>query len=116
MQKISDQSQTFPYRIMPFMSGVPLMYFHTLDNTTNQNCMTDDKHLTGVLDAWNMCKHEIEGDDNCCFTVVAFRLITISSSLICENKRFLLSRGIDLSMNMQAIATQLRYLAVAEWT
>ena len=82
--------------MMPFMSGVPSMYFHTLDNNTNQNCMTHEKHLTGVLDAWNMCKHEIKGDGNCCFTAVAF--------------------GIDPSMDMQAIATQLRHLAVAEWT
>ena len=92
------------------------MYFHTLDNTTNQNCMTHDKCLTGVFDAWNMCKHEIGGDGNCCFTAVAFGLITISTNLTCENKQFLLSCGIDLSKNMQAIATQVRYLAVAEWT
>ena len=101
---------------MPFMSGVPSMYFHTLDNNTNQNCMTHKKHLTGVLDAWNMCKHEIKEDGNCCFTAVAFGLITNSTNLTYENQQFLLSCGIDPSMDMQTIATQLRHLAVAEWT
>ena len=71
------------------------MYFHTLDNNTNQNCMTHEKHLTGVFDAWNMCKHEIEGDGNCCFTAVAF--------------------GIDPSMDMQAIATQLRLKIIVSY-
>ena len=116
MQQISDHSQTFSYRMMPFMSGVPSMYFHSLDNNTNQSCMTHEKRLTGVLDAWNMCKHEIEGDGNCCFTAVAFGLITNSTNLTYENKQFLLSCGIDPSMDVQAIATQLRHLAVAEWT
>ena len=75
MQQISDHSPTFSYRMIPFMSGVPSMYFHTLDNNTNQNCMTHEKHLTGVLDAWNMCKHEMKGDGNCCFTALLLELI-----------------------------------------
>ena len=88
MQKISDQSQTFSYRMMPFMSGMPSMYFHTLDNTTNQNCMTYDKCLTGLLDTWNMWKHEIEEDGNCCFTAVAFSLITNSTNLTYKTNSF----------------------------
>ena len=89
---------------MPFMSNVPSIIFHSLNNDTNSNKLLHDKRLSDVLDAWGLCRHEIVGDGNCCFTAVAFGLIFSAESLSGEYKHFLHLKEVDLSMGIDKIA------------
>ena len=49
LQKLSKKSPTFSYRMMPFMSKVPNLYFHYLKNTSVDNESAHDKRLSNVL-------------------------------------------------------------------
>ena len=62
-----------------------------------------------------MTKHAIEGDGNCCFSAVAFSLMTNLILLSDEHKSFLRSLGLDFSGDVQSIALKLRQITVAEW-
>lgn len=62
-----------------------------------------------------MRKVNVEGDGNCCFSAVASSLIYNSALLSEVHKTFLLTLEIDLSMNIQCVASRLRELTVNEW-
>ena len=49
------------------MSDVPSLFFHRLDNDTNENETKHEQFLKNVLKAWGMQKICIDGDRNCCF-------------------------------------------------
>ena len=75
MKSIAGSSPLFSYQMMPFMSQVPSLYFHRLTSTECTEHKTHTDRLSDILEACNMRKHVIEGDGNCCFTAVAFRLV-----------------------------------------
>jgi len=62
-----------------------------------------------------MYKHTVEGDGDCCFSAVDFSLINNLRLLSGSNKKFLQDLGIDLSMDLPAMAMQLRKITVREW-
>ena len=115
IQKMSGKSPLFSYYMMPFMASVPSIVFHCLNNDTSSNKLLHDQRLSDVLDGWDLCKHDIIGDGNCCFTAVAFSLILNTEGLSDEYKHFLYLKEVDLSMDIQQVAIRLRQLAVNEW-
>ena len=112
---MSGKSPLFSYHMMPFMSSVPSIVFHCLNNDTSNNKLLHDKRLYDVLDGWGLCKHESIGDGNCCFTAVAFSLMLNTEGLSDEYKHFLHLKEVDLSMGIEEVAMRLRQLAVNEW-
>ena len=62
-----------------------------------------------------MCQQDIQGDGNYCFSAVAFSLIVNWGVLSDEERTSLASCGLSSSMNIEAMAAQLRKLAVEEW-
>ena len=117
MCHIVGSSPTFSYHMIPFMSGVPSLYFHgsSSNQCADAQIQAHEKRLSNILDSCNMCKHIIEGDGNCCFSAVAFSLKANFSFLSDSHKLFYFSCGLDLSGDMQSIASQLRKLTVSEW-
>ena len=115
LSRIPGSYGTLSSRLIPFMSRVPSFFFRGSKITDSSN---DDNHknrLSNVLEAWNMCQQGIQGDGNCCFSAVAFSLIVNWGVLSDEETTSLASCGLSSSMNIEAMASQLRKLAVEEW-
>ena len=89
LQKISQSTPTFSYHMMPFMSEVPYMYFHPVNNENSDITKQHDKHLANVLKGWGVMKQPMEGDGNCCFNAVAFSLISNIDNLSDSQKDLL---------------------------
>jgi len=115
LQRMSQSTPTFSYRMMPFMSEVPYMYFHSLDNESDDIKAQHDKRLSNVLKGWGVMKQPMEGDGNCCFKAIAFSLISNNDNLSNLEKDSLKSRGIDTSLNIDSLSVRLRELVVNEW-
>ena len=115
MQCIVHSSPLFSYHMLPFMSGVPTLYFHRLCTTRSSDAQIHAERLSHVLETCNMTKHIIVGDGNCCFTAVAFSLINNTPILQDHHKYYLQSIGLDLLADMESVALQLRQLTVKEW-
>jgi len=71
---------------MPFMSEVPYLYFHSLNNEDSDVTAQHNKRLTNVLKGWGVTKYPMEGDGNCCFNAVAFSLISNADNLTRSQK------------------------------
>lgn len=112
---IIKNSPKFSYRMMPFMSSVPTLYFQSSKSTLSEHAEVHAKRLTNILESCSMCKHTIEGDGNCCFSAVAYSLISNLHLLTEPNKQFLQDLGVDLSVDMSTLAIQLRKVTVREW-
>ena len=115
LRSMSKNTPTFSYRMMPFMSEVPYMYFHSLNNESSDIKVQHDKRLADVLKGWGVMKQPMEGDGNCCFNAVAFSLISNNDNLSDPQKDLLKTRGIDVSMDIEKLSATLRKLVVAEW-
>ena len=115
LQRMSQNTPTFSYRMIPFMSEVPCMYFHSLNNESDDIKAQHDKRLSNVLEGWGVTKQPMEGDGNCCFNAIAFSLISNSDNLSNLEKDSLKSRGIDTSLNIDDLSVRLRQLVVNEW-
>lgn len=115
LQKLSKKTPTFSYRMMPFMSEVPNLYFHCLNNSTMDNESVHNKRLSNVLKGWGVTKEPMEGDGNCCFSAVAFSIKINSNHLTNLQITTLKNNGIDVSLDLDTSATVLRQLVVAEW-
>ena len=113
MCQIVGNSPIFSYHMMPFMSGVPSLYFHRLTSTTEEH--NHAMRLLHILEYCNMQKYVVDGDGNCCFSAVAFSLMTNVTHLNDQQKHFLHTFGLDLSADMNSLAIQLRELTVTEW-
>ena len=114
MQKQSSQSPAFNYKFLPLMASVASLFFHG-----NPSCETDEharseRRLNDVLQAWGMKCHSIDGDGNCCFTAVAFAILTNSLQISRHSTTFFNNLGIQLT-DLKHISTRLRSLTVAEW-
>lgn len=98
-------SPKYSYHMIPFMSGVPSLYFHHLSSNqcADAQMYAHEKRLSNILDSCNMCI--IEGDGNCCFSAVAFSLKTNFSLLSDQHKAFYCSRGLGLSGDIQSFET-----------
>ena len=98
-----------------FYVCVPTLYFQRLTST---QCVEEQIHtnrLSDTLEACNMQKHVVDGDGNCCFSAVAFSLVTNFPLLSDHQQCFLRTSGLDLLADMNTLALQLRQLTVAEW-
>jgi len=72
MSHIIDNSPTFSFHMMPFMSGVYTNFvFHSLSAPQCAEAQVHAKHLSDLLDSCNMTTYVIKGDGNCCFSAVA---------------------------------------------
>ena len=108
LSRIPGSYGTLSSRLIPFMSRVPSLFFRGSKITDSSS---DDNHknrLSNVLEAWNMCQQDIQGDGNCCFSAVAFSLIVNWGVLSDEERTSLASCGLSSSMNIEAMAAQLR--------
>ena len=115
LQKLSKKAPTFSYRMMPFMSEVPSLYFHYVNNATADNESAHDIRLSNVLKGWGVTKEPMVGDGNCCFSAIAFSIKINSNNLTNLQKATLNNNGIDISLDIKTLAAVLRQLVVAEW-
>lgn len=114
--KKSGKSPTFYYQMMSFMCDVPSMFFHQLDNDTNENKIKHEQRLNNVLNAWGMHKISIDGDGNCCFNAIAFSIFNNYESFGDDYKLYLEALGLNIKANsMQEISFKLRELTVTGW-
>ena len=67
MHHIVQGSPLFSYHMMPFMSRVPSLYFHSPTVAQGSDAQNHSDRLSHILDSCNMVKHVIEGDGNCFF-------------------------------------------------
>ena len=115
LSRIPGSYGTLSSRLIPFMSRVPSLFFRGSKITDSSNDDNQKNRLSNVLEAWNMGQQDIQGDGNCCFSAVAFSLIVNWGVLSDEETTSLASCGLSSSMNIEAMAAQLRKLAVEEW-
>jgi len=115
LQKLSGKSPIFSQYMMPFMSEVPYLYFHSLNNNTSEVIAQHNKRLTNVLKGWDVSKHPMKGDGNCCFNAVAFSIINNFENLTVTQRHFLKTNGIHGSADTESLSIVLRQLVVAEW-
>ena len=114
--KKSGKSPTFSYHMMSFMCDVPSMFFHRLDNDTNENKIKHKQRSNDVLNTWGMCKVSIDGDGNCCFNAVAFSILNNFQSFNDDYKVYLETFGLNIKANnAQEVSLKLRELTVAKW-
>jgi hypothetical protein len=67
-------STALRYQFIPFMSSVSSLFFSNLGTATSQT------KLNGLIDSWNMRKHPVSKNGNCCFVSVALGLQTVNSN------------------------------------
>ena len=115
MQKQSSQSPAFNYKFLPFMSSVASIFFHHNPKPEVDEHARSEKRLENVLTAWGMKGHCIEGDGNCCFSTVAFSLLTNVTYILQNSPGFFSNIGIKPSDTLKSLSMQLRNLTVDEW-
>ena len=115
LSRIPGSYGTLSSRLIPFMSRVPSLFFRGSKSTDSSSEDNHKRRLSDVLEARSMCQQNIQGDGNCCFSAVAFSLIVNWGVLTDEERTSLASCGLSSSMNIEALAAQLRKLAVQEW-
>ena len=143
MQKQTAQSPAYNYRLIPLMSSVASIFFHprnfsdsstadrnssdsaTADRNSSDSATADrnssasataDRQLDDLLKAWGMQHHCIEGDGNCCFSAVAFGLLTNSIMITCDHPHFFPDIGVQIECeDLQSLSALLRMLVVQEW-
>ena len=115
LSRIPGSYGTLSSRLIPFMSRVPSLFFRGSKSTDSSSEDNHKRWLSDVLEAWNMCLQNIQGDGNCCFSAVAFSLTVNWGILTDEERTSLASCGLSSSMNKEVMAAQLRKLAVEEW-
>ena len=95
---------------MPFSS----LFFHGNPSCEADEHARSERRLNDVLQAWGMKCHSIDGNGNCCFTAVAFALLTNSQQISQHSTTFFTNLGIQLT-DLKHISIQPRSLTVAEW-
>ncbi len=75
MQKQLPGSPVFDYRMLPFCSSVVSIFFDQRPHESDTHAQHEER-LGNILQAWRMQRHSMEGDGNCCFSAVAFSIIT----------------------------------------
>ena len=115
IHRIPGSYGTLSYRLIPFMSSVPSLFFRGSHSCKTSTENDHECRLSAVLKAWNMCRQKVEGDGNCCFSAVAFSITVNWDAFTEEEREVLLSHGLSSSMNLTLMADHLRKLAVDEW-
>ena len=108
LSRIPGSYGTLSSRLIPFMSRVPSLFFRGSKSTDSSSEDNHKRWLSDVLEAWNMCLQNIQGDGNCCFSAVAFSLTVNWGILTDEERTSLASCGLSSSMNIEVMAAQLR--------
>ena len=115
LRRIPGSYGTLSSSMIPFMSRVPSLFFRGSKSTDSSSEDNHKRRLSDVLETWNMCQQNIQGDGNCCFSAVAFSL-SVNWGVFTDDERTLLaSCGLSSSMTIEVMAAQLRKLAVEEW-
>ena len=116
MQKILPGSLVFDYRMLPLCSSVAAIFFDPQHNASDTHAQHEDR-LENILKAWGMQRHKMAGDGNCCFSAVAFSVITNFSLLKEHASDFFesINLQVDPISNLDDVAMQLRGLCVREW-
>ena len=71
LSRIPGSYGTLSSRLIPFMSRVLSLFFRGSKITDSSSDANHKNRLSNVLEAWNMCQQDIQGDVNCCFSAVA---------------------------------------------
>ena len=97
------------------MSSVPSLFFRGTNFGDPASRENHQHRLSDTLKAWNMYRHSVEGDGNCCFSAAALSLTLNWEAFNDEEIGALASCGLEPSMDVTTIATHLRKLMVDEW-
>lgn len=103
----------FSYRMIPYMSSVPSLYFHCLRKSSQHEAHLE--RLSSVLKTCGMVKYIMAGDGDCCFLAIGFSMQENSLKMNDDGRKIWESLGINVSTSLAELATTLRHLAVREW-
>lgn len=73
------------------------------------------QRLLNNIESWGFQMHSVEGDGNCCFSAVAFALVSQRRDIQSVLPHLFAEIGIEDESVLSDIALTLRKLAVAEW-
>ena len=104
-------------KFLPFTSSVCSIFFNKQTQAATEARPVEEEQqqkLISVLDAWGLQRHPIPGEGNCCFSSVAFALITNHDVLMQHNSSFFTSKKL-VTTDVDVLSKTLRELAVKEW-
>lgn len=105
LQRIPGSYGTLASRMIPFMSSVPSLFFRGSKVSSSNTKDNHENRLSNVLKTWNMCRQNVAGDGNCCFSAVAYSINANWNTFTDEERDALHSHGLSSSLNI-GIPTQ----------
>ena len=103
---------TFPYHLTPFMSASPSLFDSSFDSGSYE---AHQARLQSTIDNLGGRRIQVDGDGNCCFKAVAIAIKHMQESPDMSVKEHLRTLPVDLTVDSQGLAYQLRLIGVSEW-
>lgn len=100
-------SSVLKYQFLPFMSSVTNLFFGCLATDTST------RRLDSLIISWNLQKHPVDKDGNCCFVSVAMGLINVTNK-VANPLPSVVNHEFNLN-SVEILSEQLRLAAVNEW-
>ena len=97
------------------MSSVPSLFFRGSKSGNPASRENHESRLSDILKAWNMCRYDVEGDGNCCFTAASLSLTLNWKAFSNDERSAFAALGLLPSMDVETLAAHLRKLVVDEW-
>ena len=115
ISRIPGSYSTLSSRLIPFMSSVPSLFFRGSKSGNPASRENHESRLSDILKAWNMCRYDVEGDGNCCFTAASLSLTLNWKAFSNDERSAFAALGLLPSMDVETLAAHLRKLVVDEW-